>query len=235
MKYNVYCDESCHLEHDKSDKMVLGCIWLPRSEVRRVSREIKEIKSRHGFSGEIKWTKVSPAKVGMYRDIIEYFFCDKTLSFRCVVVTNKTRLRHEDFNAGSHDTFYYKMFYLAMQTILANEHSYHIYLDIKDTRSIVKVKMLQEVLCNKLKDFDHKVVPRIQQIRSHESAPMQLCDLLIGAVAYANRGLFRSSAKVELVQRIREATKRDLTVKSPRYEPKFNVFQFDPEYLSGEH
>lgn len=232
MKYNVYCDESCHLEHDKSDKMVLGCIWLPRSEVRRVSREIRDIKRGHGFSGEIKWTKVSPGKLELYRDIVEYFFSDKTLCFRCVVVTNKTRLRHEDFNSGSSDTFYYKMFYLAMQTILAREHSYHIYLDIKDTRSIVKVTTLQEVLCNKLKDFDHKVVPRIQQIRSHESVPMQLCDLLIGAVAYANRGLSGSSAKLELVQKINEATKHDLTVKSPRYAPKFNVFQFDPREIS---
>jgi len=229
MKYNVYCDESCHLEHDDSDKMVLGCIWLPRSEVGRVSREIRELKKGHGFSGEIKWTKVSPGKIELYRDIVEYFFSDKTLCFRCVVVRDKTKLKHEDFNMGSHDTFYYKMFYQAMQTILATEHSYHIYLDLKDTRSITKVKILHDFLCNKLKDSDRLVVPRVQQIRSHESVPMQLCDLLIGAVAYSNRGLNGSTAKVELVQRIEEATKRKLIASSSRFEQKFNVFQFDPQ------
>ena len=27
--FNVYCDESCHLEHDRQKVMVLGAIWCP--------------------------------------------------------------------------------------------------------------------------------------------------------------------------------------------------------------
>ena len=27
--YNVYCDESCHLENDGQKAMVLGAIWCP--------------------------------------------------------------------------------------------------------------------------------------------------------------------------------------------------------------
>ena len=27
--FNVYCDESCHLEHDRQKVMVLGVIWWP--------------------------------------------------------------------------------------------------------------------------------------------------------------------------------------------------------------
>ncbi len=234
MNYGIYCDESCHLEHDDSDKMVLGCIWLPRSEVRRVSREIKQLKKRHGVQWEPKWKKVSPGKIELYRDLVDYFFSDRTLCFRCVVVSDKTKLNHDDFNASSHDTFYYKMFYQALQTILAGEHSYHIYLDLKDTRSITKVKTLHDVLCNKLEDPDRHVVPRVQQIRSHESVPMQLCDVLIGAVAYMNRGLSTSTAKASLVEQIEKAIKRRLNVKSSPYEQKFNVFVFDPQDLTGE-
>lgn len=29
MKYNVYCDESCHLEHDNSSVMILGAMYCP--------------------------------------------------------------------------------------------------------------------------------------------------------------------------------------------------------------
>jgi hypothetical protein len=25
--YNIYCDESCHLENDKQEVMVLGAVW----------------------------------------------------------------------------------------------------------------------------------------------------------------------------------------------------------------
>jgi len=28
--FNVYCDESCHLENDKQKVMVLGAVWSPR-------------------------------------------------------------------------------------------------------------------------------------------------------------------------------------------------------------
>ena len=27
--YNVYYDESCHLEHDRQKAMVLGAVWCP--------------------------------------------------------------------------------------------------------------------------------------------------------------------------------------------------------------
>ncbi|MBM3212816.1 DUF3800 domain-containing protein [Candidatus Poribacteria bacterium] len=45
-KYNIYCDESCHLENDKQKAMVLGCVVLPYDMVKTVSDEIKAIKRR---------------------------------------------------------------------------------------------------------------------------------------------------------------------------------------------
>ena len=27
MEYNIYCDESCHLQNDNSNVMVLGAVW----------------------------------------------------------------------------------------------------------------------------------------------------------------------------------------------------------------
>jgi hypothetical protein len=27
--FNIYCDESCYLEHDRQKVMVLGSIWCP--------------------------------------------------------------------------------------------------------------------------------------------------------------------------------------------------------------
>ena len=29
-EFNVYCDESCHLEHSSSNAMALGAIWCPK-------------------------------------------------------------------------------------------------------------------------------------------------------------------------------------------------------------
>ena len=76
--YNIYCDESCHLENDGQKPMVLGAVWLPLDKAREVAERIREIKEQHGVSRwyEMKWTKVSPSKVDLYRNIIDYFFDD---------------------------------------------------------------------------------------------------------------------------------------------------------------
>jgi len=75
-EYNIYCDESCHLENDHQNVMVLGASWCPVNRVREISRRIREIKQKFGFNPdfEIKWTKVSPSREDFYQDIIDYFF-----------------------------------------------------------------------------------------------------------------------------------------------------------------
>ena len=30
MEYNIYCDESCHLEHDGIKPMAIGAVWCPK-------------------------------------------------------------------------------------------------------------------------------------------------------------------------------------------------------------
>lgn len=75
MLYNVYCDETCHLENDGINDMILGAIWCPQEKIKEINHHIREIKRRNGVSErmELKWTKISPAKVDMYKDIIDYF------------------------------------------------------------------------------------------------------------------------------------------------------------------
>ena len=60
--FNVYCDESCHLEHDQQKAMVLGAIWCPLDKSREISIRLREIKQKHRMAPqfEVKWTKVSP-------------------------------------------------------------------------------------------------------------------------------------------------------------------------------
>jgi len=47
--YNIYCDESCHMEHDHQTVMVLGAVWCPKEKVREISVPIRGIKARHGL------------------------------------------------------------------------------------------------------------------------------------------------------------------------------------------
>lgn len=89
--YNIYCDESCHLEHDNQTAMVLGSAWCPLSKREEISKRIREIKQRNNMSPhfEIKWTKVSEGYLRLYMDIINFFFDDDDLCFRGLVVPKK--------------------------------------------------------------------------------------------------------------------------------------------------
>lgn len=223
--FNIYCDESCHLEHDQKGVMILGAIWCPSEKKHEASERIREIKKRHALPAnfEIKWTKVSPAKAQFYLDIVDYFFDDDDMHFRCLVIPDKTKLDHDRFRQ-THDTWYYKMYFEMLKIILNQKDNYRIYLDIKDTCSAAKIEKLHAVLSNNMYDFHRKIIQRVQTVRSHEVELLQLTDLLIGAISYVNRGLKSNSAKVEIVERIRKRSGYSLTRSTLPRESKVNIF-----------
>lgn len=225
--YNIYCDESCHLEHDQQKAMVLGAMWCSSAKVRECNVAIRDIKTRYGLNKrlEIKWTKVSPAKLDFYRALIDYFFDNENLHFRALIVPDKAKLRHEAFNQ-SHDDWYYKMYFDLLKVILDPSSSYQIFLDIKDTRSASKAAKLHEVLTNSMYDFSRSIVQNLQNVHSHEVELLQLCDLLIGAVSYVNRGLSGSLAKQDLVNHMRDRSGYKLTWTTLLKEEKVNLFRW---------
>lgn len=223
--FNIYCDESCHMEHDHQKVMVLGAVWCLLERTREIAVRIREIKAKHGLPSEfdIKWSKVSPAKVEFYLDVVDYFFDDDDLHFRALIVTDKSKLRHQDFQQ-THDEWYYKMYFDMLKIILDPNARYRIYIDIKDTRGGAKIAKLHEVLCNNIYDFSRQIIETLQIVRSNEVEILQMADLLIGAVSYANRNLTTSSAKLALVQRVRERSGYSLTRTTLFREDKVNLF-----------
>ena len=221
---NIYCDESCHLPNDGKPVMVLGAVWCPVEKTHEIATRLREIRAKHGLPNgyEIKWSKVSPAKVEYYQDLIDYFFDDDDLKFRGVIAP-KAGLDHDRFNQ-THDDWYYKMMFLLLSRIIGPGGSYRIYLDKKDTRSGQKVRKLHDVLANDIFDFDHRIVERVQIVQSHDVIQLQLSDLLLGAISYVNRDLGGSAAKLQLIERIRERSGYSLAKSTLYREEKFNLF-----------
>ena len=230
--YNIYCDESCHLlTHAvtlENRYMVLGAVTCPESVKRDIFDRIKAIKLENGIGAhsEMKWTKISSSKLEAYHALIRYFFDCDDLAFRAVAV-DKRQLEHDNFN-HTHDEFYYKMYWQLLKGVIDPDCSYRIFLDIKDTQGIDKINTLRTHICNTFHDFDEHIVSLIQEVRSHEIAVMQLTDILIGAISYANRypqgG--ESTAKNTLIALIREHSGSDLLEKTLPSEKKFNFLQW---------
>ena len=192
--FNIYCDESCHLEHDHKRFMFIGNVSCAFPQVKRHAMRIKELKKKYNFYAEIKWTNVSMSKFEFYMELVEYFF-DTDLRF------NAVRVNKEMFNAEeqSYDDFYYKMYYQLLNYKVDTTNSYNVYLDIKDTWSSYKVKRLEEILNTK-----YGVFRKVQSIRSDESILLQLADFLIGALAYDVNVEYKANpAKVKILEAVK--------------------------------
>jgi len=223
--FNVYCDESGHLLNDGQPNMVLGAIWCPLERVREMADALRKLKKDHGLSPqmEVKWTKISPAKVDFYLTLVDFFFDQPDLRFRALVVPDKSKLDHEA-HQQDHDTWYYKMYFSMLKVIITPDDRFRIYLDIKDTRSADKMRKLHEVLCNNIYDFDQNIIERVQTVRSHEVELLQLADLLIGAVQHVGRGPLRDSAKDKVVRRVQQRSHYGLVKSTLLTEKKLNIF-----------
>lgn len=226
---NIYCDESCHLEHDDSNIMVIGGVWCSKDKVKYISNKIKELKVKHGIkpNTEIKWVKVSKNKEKFYLELVELFFSED-INFRAIVVTDKSKLKHSEYNQD-HNIFYDKMYYYMLLNVIEINKKYNIYVDIKDTYSNEKCKTLKEYISNKYYDHSNRIIQKIQPINSRESHLLQLADIFIGAIAYYNRGLNSNKSKISIIEEIKKKSELDLQHTTGYGLRKLNIFMWDPQ------
>ena len=233
---NIYCDESCHLQYDNSEIMLLGGISCDKKKVKHISKKIRRLKQEYGLDKnfEIKWTKVSPGKIEFYKSLITLFF-EENINFRCIIASGKKELDNKMYHQ-TYDDWYYKMYYLLLSKMLEPTLEYSVYIDIKDTNGGKKAKKLKEILNNFLYSFQQTCLQKLQIVKSDEIELLQLCDLLIGCVGYQNRFLdplegkaaILSSAKIQMCQYLEKFAKRPLTQTTPLGETKFNLFVWEP-------
>lgn len=232
--YNLYIDESCHLENDKKPVMCIGYNKILSENYSKIKEDIKQLKLKHKTPTEIKWNTVSLSRLPFYIELIDYFF-NNDIDFRCILVKYKERLEHQKFNDGSHDTFYYKMVFNLLKSATnppANE--YKVYLDIKDTRGKEKLNTITKVLENEYaKIGTPSPFIYFQHIHSHENILLQLTDLFIGAITFKSQGHHlkenANKAKIEIINYLEAKSRYFLDEGTEPGETKFNIFDHQPK------
>ena len=219
--FNLYCDESCHLEHDivNYPYMLISYVSSSYNQVKLHCDNIRALKIKHFFSGEVKWSALSKSQYPFYNELIEYFFATD-LQFRAIII-EKAQLKHSEFNQ-THEEFYDKMYYQLLYHKINPEYNYNIYMDIKDIYTYRKAASLKKYL-----DNNSVCIRNIQIIKSYESELMQLTDVLMGAITYYLRGKNKVTAKNNIIEKIQSHCSLDLKESTPREEEKFNVFHID--------
>lgn len=229
MNYDLFVDESCHLEHDNIPIMCIGYIKVPRMAYENLSQKLKKIKEKYGIENEIKWSKFSKIRMPLYKEFVDFFF-ENPMEFRCVLVKYKERLNHKDFNNGSHDNFYYKMTYYLLRPN-PPKVDYRVFLDIKDTRGRDRLRKIKEVFDNYHKGESPFV--KFQHLRSHENIFFELTDLFIGSIAYKSRlakgELPENKYKQEFIAYLEDKSGFTLDEGTMPWETKFNIFDHQPK------
>ncbi len=218
--FNLYCDESCHLENDGMPYMLYGYVSIASNQIKLAKKQIKQIKLDYGFEGEMKWNNVCNKTFPFYAEIINYFFSNDMM-FRAVVV-EKSQIDNNREEYSFND-FYFRMYYQLLHHKTDMENTYNVYIDIKDTRSQGKLHDLKEMIKY------NSSINNFQFIDSSESVFVQLADVLMGAISYQLR-LEKGSliggleAKLKIIEKIKSHTKSSINKSTLKLENKFNLF-----------
>jgi hypothetical protein len=206
--FDVYVDES---SQTKCRYLVLGGLIVPKSDVEGATKALMNARNPELPRGELKWGKVSKAKLEAYKRFVDAFFDD--IAFARVkfhsLAEDTSKVDDKAYNSGSREIGFNKEIYqLAVKFArLQKDGVFHLYPDYRDTNQ--RPEDLRNILNHgRHKDRDGRSWPfRRCQFRDSAKVPLlQLVDLFVGAIAFGKNEHFKnpdaSPAKVELGRHI---------------------------------
>lgn len=231
-KLVFFCDESCHLTNDNSDYMILAALFCRKDRVKELVQKIREIKEKHNLSKfvELKWRKVSPKTVNMYKEIFDYICSNKKYRFRIIVADKRNITNQNDW----YNKMYYHLLNFPLEQILSlyKIKNVELFSDIKDINSYADMKIVCTYLERHFqKKCDLKIISKVSD--SKDVTLIQIADILAGAAAYKNRKNNNSYAKYELSTYIEKKFKINFskTTESKYGEiSDYNIFVWRPNY-----
>ncbi len=80
--YELYSDESGR----ESGPFLIGGVIVTERGSGRLATKLAALRSEKKLSGEMRWTKVSAAFLGAYKEWLEVFFSDPHARFACLII-----------------------------------------------------------------------------------------------------------------------------------------------------
>jgi hypothetical protein len=226
MEYVVYCDESRHDCPEVNQYMAIGSLWVPREKKAEVTRRFRRLLRNIGIGSEVKWKKVSRARLEAYKQIVDFFFSEQDLNFRVIVVDQRA-VDVDRFHNGDRELGFYKFYYELLNKWIDGGNEYLILLDYKQNKGADRYTGLRHQL--ERRAGSRAAIRDLTVIDSAESPLGQLCDLLTGATAAAWCDDLAGEAKAALVRHISERCHpASLLTETPSpARCKMNIFRID--------
>ncbi|MGE5547246.1 MAG: DUF3800 domain-containing protein [Solirubrobacterales bacterium] len=229
---DIYADESSQTAHRY---LVLGAVTIETAAVPDLVAAIRAARLPGLPHGEVKWTKVSAAKLETYRAVVDAFFAlsEQNVAHFHSVIIDTSRFDHHRFNQGDREIGFSKMvFQLLFKHARLYPERLYAYLDSRTTQqSLEDLRlMLNRRAASRIgrSEFPFR---RVVFRNSKESDILQLNDVLLGAIAWVKNGHGQrpdaSVAKNDLADHIMgRAGLRTLDTDTPRGRNRFSVWNF---------
>ena len=229
MKFDIYCDESRleFLESEQNGFMVIGSLWLERDKRDRLKNSIKELKQKHNFNVEIKWTKISYKMLDFYKELIDLFANYQDFHFFKAIVVDTSKINLNKYHQNNSDIGFYKFYYQVLvhkMNTATRYNEYYIYVDDKTNKVYKPLPLLKKILNSAIYTGEIKLIePR----NSFENLFIQYVDVLIGLVSYGYNTDEMRGAKEELYLYACNRLGLNLNQKTPKNRQPFNIFEID--------
>ena len=224
MKYEAYCDESCLeaiFDKNAHKYAAIGSVWLPTEMREELKTSINDIKCRYNVLGELKWNKVTPKYLNMYKEIIDLFFNTYKIRFRAIIIESKS-IDNDRYNHSDGELGFYKFYYQLLNKWLYPGNEYSLFLDYKVNGYRQRLHELHRILNNAVMAN----VMNVQALPSNESVLIQMADILTGVVSAKFNGEVTSEAKLALIAYVESYLEHEIKETSPK-ENKMNIFNIN--------
>lgn len=227
--YYIYTDES---GMHGSKCYAFGSLWIPWERRGDLWRELNEIRDRHKFDSEIKWSKAGN-NPGFACAVVDWFFERKWMMFHGLIVPRDlVDMQHH----ANKDEAQRKHFTMLIQNKIqrfakTGGKVYRLRVDNLPWRYEKSDEVVHKVANAQLKQqLGTPLIHDVTMCDSKKTPGIQIADLLLGAVASASQGDVSSSRKLRIRQRIaKHLGWKDLDHDTEPTETKFNIWMFhDP-------
>jgi len=228
--YNIYCDESS-IENIKNPYMVIGALFMRRELRDEIKTKVKELKLKHGYRGEFKWTKTTQKLLPLYKEMVDLFlnYQADDLEFHCIKV-ERAKVDFDLYHHGDREEGFYKFYYQLLKNKFRRGYTYHIFLDYKPTKQKNRVYTLEYYLKYQVSKFLDSIIKSVTAQSSKQNILIQLSDVFTGAVNFDNNQTNpQSASKKEFVSYLANKLGKD-NLKYCSYPSgrKFNIFCIEP-------
>lgn len=194
--YCLFVDESSQTAHRY---LSLGCLAIEESWLKGFEFSVSHAKHLELRTGELKWSKISAAKLHAYKLVIDRFFdygvAPAPIQFHALVI-DTSKIRDDLYNRGDREIGFNKEVYQLLMKCarLYPNALFKVYADHRETAfSMDELRAILNAGMKKKGDARPSPFRMVQFCDSKKFLPLQMTDLLLGAVTFQINGHHRRS------------------------------------------